>query len=268
MKWWLTVLIVALAMAATTPVYAGEGFMVEGHLKCEVWTDTNSDGIKQPDEITVVGEAVASAWCPSELFYAEGTGTCPDGSTATGKVPCIRPIVTEKLFVMGLRAQVGSLYLPRDGNVGGGTALTATGSLVLQFPRLMSDNVGLELAAGTGVSYFPGIGDLLSTNVFEAGLLIHNTSDSFQFTVGYRFSAYGDVDQNFSQSHQGFIRAAWEVSNNLYFGPSLYAGWAIVARDSARTEETDLGTLTFRDTKHYEAFAPTITIDLFWRFWK
>jgi hypothetical protein len=204
------VLIVALAMSAATSAKAEEGFMVTGHLTCTEWRDANSDGLKQPGEVVVIGQAEAQAWCPSEMFYAEGVGVCPDGSTATGEVPCVRPIgpVTEvyKWFL-----EVGYGYMGDGVNnptLGIGRKFTIIGDL------------GMDLSGEVATPVTKkGWRQALGLRVFVS----YNITDQIGVGIGYHGQvSFGDF--SFSRTDQ-MIEAEFRWFPHRRFG--IFVGGAV-----------------------------------------
>lgn len=251
-----SLIIAALSVCAATPALAGGvtrtvDMDVDGHkVLVEVEQDACSTGSRIEVEVVVGGVTrVITVDCDAVF------GSRPTKSDRLSRI-----------FRMGLRAQFGAMYVPRTAEIGEGVPFLATGSLVFQAPTVFGSRVGLEFSAGSGVSYFPILKDTLSTNVFEFGLLI-KTTDFFDVTLGYQFSTLGDIDENLTHSHRGFVRVAWEVTRHLELGATFYAGGAIAAQKHQRSKGNDMGTVTYVETDHVRAFSPALTIDVFVPFW-
>ena len=229
--------------------------------------DCGNDGLIE-DSIGVActheGEEVTlRADCSNGIFfYVYKCGPSPIEKPVPSP---IEKAITSDVFGMGARFQAGALYVPRTSSIGEGVGIVGTGSFVFQFPQTFSKDVRLELSLGTGATFYPSIGDTLSTNIFELGVLVQAT-ETLDLTVGYRFVATGDLDENLSHIHQAFVRLAWEVAEGIYLGPTIYGGGSVWARSKIVTEEDEMSILTKKVTTHHEAFAPTVTVDLFWRF--
>lgn len=194
-----------------------------------------------------------SVFCsPGQTVVAEAQ--CADGTTAVAEAVCpVREASAFRLadhFRMGLRLSLGGGGgIGRTDEKSDGAYTAAIGHLVLQAPTVFGQWGGLELSGGTGISGFPGLKDVLSTNTFEGGMIFHFGS-RVDMSVGYRFTNLSDIDESLGQIHSGRLGLAYKVTQRFEVGISGHLGSATFVRKAAFSEENSAGTLEFERTWH------------------